>query len=72
MIKQRLIRTEPIIGVRPYPTKLHSKPNPNIKYECEIELCCNCSEPKCNGEPCERLKQAYKEKKEKAKENNNE
>lgn len=65
MIKQRLIRTEPIIGVRPYPTKLHSKPNPNIKYECEIELCCNCSEPKCNGEPCERLKQAYRERKSK-------
>lgn len=63
MIKQRLIRTEPIIGVRPYPTKLHSKPNPNIKYECEVELCCNCSEPKCNGEPCERLKQAYRERK---------
>lgn len=65
MIRRRLIRTEPIIGVRPYPTKLHSKPNPNIKYECEIELCCNCSEPKCNGYPCERLKQAYRERKEK-------
>lgn len=63
MIKQKLIRIYPIKSVSPFMDKAHSKPNANLKYECEIELCCNCNSPTCrNGEPCEKLKRAYKEK----------
>lgn len=71
MIKQRLIRVEPIKGVSPFIKERRSHLECNIKDCCEIELCCNCTETNCNGEPCERLKQAYKEKKEKVKKNDN-
>ena len=53
----------PVKGARPQSkfkqSNLHS--SPNYKDMCEVELCCNCPEEYCNGEPCEKLKQAYKQ-----------
>ena len=66
-------RLYPIVGSQPLTGKAQRKqPTLHIKQECEIKLCCSCSKANCNGKPCEELKQAYAEAKQKIKETRNE
>ena len=46
------------------------QPDYNYKTQCEIRLCCKCDKP-CDGNPCEELKAAYAEAKNKLKEHKN-
>lgn len=56
------------IEARPLGEKKAKKPPPiNYKTECEIRLCCNCTNSFCNGNPCAELKEAWAEAKNKIK-----